>query len=240
MGDLLDLVFEAHGGLDEWRKVACVDLRLTMRGEAAIKRGGGLKDVQVRIDTRRRRTLMTPYPAPGRRGLFADGRVTIETDAGVPVSGLAEPRQSFAGYEVFTPWSPEQFLYFVGYALNNYLTMPFLLAENGVTCEELAPHEEHGETWRVLKATFPAGLHVHCPVQTFYFNSQGHLVRNDYAPEVSGGGAASHYTYDHRFFDDFLFPTHRRVVRRDETGRSLLSAPSIFVLDIGQVVVTRG
>jgi hypothetical protein len=115
--------------------------------------------------------------------------------------------------------------------------MPFLLTENGVRVEETGPHEEHGESWRVLKVIFPPGIHVHCPEQKFYFNDEGYLVRNDYAPEVTRGSAA-HYTFDHKTFDGFVFPTHRRVVPRDADGRTHLTAPSIFRLDIESIVLS--
>lgn len=240
MTDLLEKVLDAHGGLDNWRRVNTVDFRLMFRGAvlALKQQPHGLRDVLVKIDTRRQRTLITPFPAPGSRGVFADGRVTIETDAGVKTSGLDEPRRSFEGHQRETPWTELQLLYFVGYALNNYMTMPFLLAGDGVRCEEIAPHDEHGESWRVLNVTFPPGIHVHCPEQKFYFNDAGYLVRNDYAPEVTRGTAA-HYTFDHGNFDGFLFPTHRRVVRRDANGHTLLTAPSTFRLDIESVVVSR-
>lgn len=240
MTDLLDKVLDVHGGLDNWRRVTAVDFRLTFRGSAlAIKQQPhGLRDVLVKIDTRRRRTLITPFPAPGHRGIFGDGRVTIETDAGVTTSELNAPRKSFEGHTRQSPWTEQQFLYFVGYALQNYMTMPFLLTEEGVRCEEIAPHEEHGESWRVLQVTFPSRIHVHCPEQKFYFNDAGYLVRNDYAPEVTRGTAA-HYTFDHRNFDGFIFPTHRRVVFRDADNRTLLTAPSIFRLDLESVVLSR-
>src|SRR6201996_3396636 len=240
MTDLLEKVLDVHGGLDNWRHVNTVDFRLTFRGAAlALKQQPhGLRDVLVKVDTRRPRTLITPFPAPGSRGIFADGRVTIGTDAGVKTSGLDEPRKSFEGHQRETPWTEPQLLYFVGYALNNYMTMPFLLAKDGVRCEEIPPHKEHGESWRVLQVTFPPGIHVHCPVQKFYFNDAGYLVRNDYAPEVTRGTAA-HYTFDHRNFDGFVFPTLRRVVRRDANNHTLLTAPSTFRLEIESVVVSR-
>lgn len=84
--------------------------------------------------------------------------------------------------------------------------MPFFLTRDGVRCEEIAPHEEHDESWRALKVTFPSGIHVHCPEQKFYFNDAGHLIRNDYAPEVTQG-AAAHYTFDHNTCDDFILLT---------------------------------
>jgi len=86
--------------------------------------------------------------------------------------------------------------------------------------------------------TFPPSIHVHCPEQKFYFNDAGYLVRNDYAPEVTHRIAA-HYTFDHKNFDGFIFPSHRRVVLRDANGHTLLTAPSIFRLDIESVVLSR-
>lgn len=239
MTDLLEKVLHAHGGLENWLRVNTIDLRLTLRGGALalMQQPHGLRDVMVKIDTRRPRTLITPFPAPGSRGVVDNGRVTIETDAGMKTFELDEPRKSFEGHERQTPWNDSQFLYFVGYALHNYLTMPFLLAKDGVHCEEIAPHEEHGENWRVLKVIFPSGMHVHCSEQKFYFSDAGYLVRNDYAPDVSRGTAA-HYTFDHRNFDGFIFPTHRRVVQREPDGRTLLTAPSIFSLDIESIVLS--
>lgn len=238
MSDLLEKVLNVHGGLDNWRQVRAIDFRLTLRGVALeFKQQQGLRDMLVKIDTQRARTLITPFPSAGSRGIFADGRVTIETDAGVKTSGLDEPRRSFEGLDRQSSWTVQQFLYFIGYALQNYMTMPFLLAGDGVHCEEIAPHEEHGEQWRVLKATFPPGLHMHCSEQKFYFNDAGYLVRNDYAPDVSRGSAA-HYTFDHKNFDGFIFPTHRRVVFRDEKNHTHLTGPSIFKLDIESIVVS--
>jgi hypothetical protein len=241
MTDLLEKVLDVHGGLDNWRHVNTVDCRLTFRGAAlAVKQQPhGLRDVLVKIDTRRQRTLITPFPAPGHRGIFGDGRVTIETDAGVPTSVLDEPRKSFEGHQHQTPWTEQQFLYFVGYAFHNYMNMPFLLTQDGVRCEEIAPHEEHGESWRVLRVTFPPSIHVHCSEQKFYFSDAGYLVRNDYAPDVTHGSAA-HYTFDHKNFDGFIFPTHRRVVWRDPDGHTHQTAPSIFRLDVESVVLSRG
>ena len=239
MTDLLEEVLHAHGGRSNWQRVNTIDFRLTLRGRALeIKQQpNGLRDVLVKIDTRRQRTLITPFPAPTHRGVFEDGRARIETSSGQKTSELDKPRESFAGYRPQTPWSEGQLLYFMGYALHNYMTMPFLLAGDGVQSEEIDPHHEHGETWRVLKVTFPQGMHVHCREQRFYFNEEGYLVRNDYSPDVSGGSAA-HYTFDHTNFDGFVFPTHRRVVFREQSGRTLLAGPSIFRLDIECVVLS--
>lgn len=239
MSDLLEKVLNAHGGLQNWRRVNSIDFLLTLRGAALElkKQPQGLRNALVKVDAKRTRTAIAPFPAPGSRGIFEDGKVRIETDAGVATSTLDEPHKSFEGYDRQSSWNELQFLYFIGYALRNYLTMPFLLASDGVRCEEIAPHEEHGERWRVLKVTFPHDIEVHCTEQRFYFNDADYLIRNDYAPDVSKG-PASHYTFDHRTFDGFVFPTHRRVVFRDANDQTLLRAPSIFRLDIESVTLS--
>ena len=60
---------------------------------------------------------------------------------------------------------------------------------------------------------------------SFYFNRNGMLVRLDYFTDVAKGTAA-HYCYDPRLFDGFVFPTHRRVVKREADRQSVLTGPS--------------
>ena len=105
MTDLLDKVLDVHGGLDNWRRVNTIDFRLTFRGAALeIKQQPrGLRDVLVKIDARRPRTLITPFPAPGSRGMVDDGRVAIETNAGVKTSVLEAPRKTSERHEQQSP-----------------------------------------------------------------------------------------------------------------------------------------
>jgi hypothetical protein len=240
MTDLLELVLDAHGGLDNWRKVTTVDLRLTLRGHllGVKQHPDGIQDALVKISARRPRTMITPFPHRGSRGIFEDGKVQIQTDEGVMTSELERPRKSFEGHQRLTPWSDLQFLYFLGYAFWNYFTTPFLLAGDGVSCREIEPHQENGEEWRVLQAVFEPNIDTHCAEQKFYFDSRGLLQRHDYFTDV-GRGNAAHYTYDHRVFDGFVFPTHRRVVARETDDRAALSGRSTFLVDIDSVVVIK-
>jgi hypothetical protein len=240
MADLLDLVLDAHGGFDNWHRVSTIDLRLSLAGNllGVKQHPDGIRDALVKIDARRPHTLITPFPHRGTRGLFEANKVWIQTDQGTMTSELEAARESFEGHQRLTPWSDLQFLYFVGYAFHNYFTMPFLLAQDGVRCEEAEPYAEHGGTWRVLKVTFPPGMDVHCMEQKFYFDDTGLLRRNDYFTDVARGNVA-HYTYDHHVFDGFVFPTRRRVVTRDANDHTLLTGPSTFILDISEVVITR-
>ena len=125
--------------------------------------------------------------------------------------------------------------YFTSYALWNYFTTPFLLAQPGVDVSETGSHEEHGETWQRLQVRFPSTIPTHNAEQVFYFNDKGLLQRLDYVTEVAGGGIASHYCFDHASFSGLVFPTFRRVVGRTSTG-PLFSGRTRVLL---QFVVSR-
>jgi hypothetical protein len=68
MTDLLDFALVAHGGFNNWKCVAGVDLRLTVGGYLfEIKQHpDGLRTALVKVDTRRPRTLIVPVPAAGK------------------------------------------------------------------------------------------------------------------------------------------------------------------------------
>jgi hypothetical protein len=44
-----------------------------------------------------------------------------------------------------------QELYFVGYALWNYLATPFVFTEPGFESREIGPHEENGDIWKAMR-----------------------------------------------------------------------------------------
>jgi hypothetical protein len=72
MTNLLDFVLEAHGGLENWKSVVGVDLRLTLaRFLFEIKQHpDGLRTALVKVDARRPRTLISPFPEKGKRGIL--------------------------------------------------------------------------------------------------------------------------------------------------------------------------
>jgi len=240
MTDLLEAVLEAHGGLDAWRRIETIDARLSLSGGLFEIKGhpDGLRDVRLKVDARRPRTVFAPFPSRGRRGVFEDGAVRIEADAGDLVSEMREPRPSFDGHVRATPWSELQYLYFIGYAFWNYLNTPFLLAADGVETWEVDPWEEHGQRWRVLHATFDPSIDTHCAEQRFYFDKDNMLVRLDYFTNV-GRGNAAHYCWDQRVFDGFVFPTRRRVVRRMEDDTTALTGPTSVWVGLESVAINR-
>ena len=80
--------------------------------------------------------------------MFTPQRIAIEKLDGTIVAERRDPRDSFAGHQMSTPWDALHRAYFNGEALWTYLTTPFLLAMEGVTVEETEPWNEGAETWR--------------------------------------------------------------------------------------------
>ncbi|MHC4052231.1 hypothetical protein [Bradyrhizobium sp. 25ACV] len=99
-----------------------------------------------------------PFGADNRRLRFEPSRVALEADNGTVLEELLEPRASFAGHELQTPWTELQLAYFAGCAMWTYLNMPFLLAWPRVETEELEPWPTDSGDWRRLAVRFPAEI----------------------------------------------------------------------------------
>jgi hypothetical protein len=140
----------------------------------------------TRIQAHRPIVTITPFGGEARTGHFTPGRVWIEDANGGVVEERATPRASFAGHVLTTPWDKLQELYFVSYALWNYLATPFMFTEPGFETREIGPHEENGETWHRLLVKYPPSIPAHCAEQVLYFNAQGLLQRMDYSVDVVG------------------------------------------------------
>lgn len=195
MSDLVDFAIKAHGGLDRFSKFHFLTARLKQGGLLWALKGQGetLTDAHVKIDLHKEWATHWPFAPSTDHSVFTPDKVLIESDAGAVVEELADPRPSFAGFEMETPWSRPQLGYFAGYAMWTYLTAPFILARPGVVCTEVDPWSENGETWRRLKVEFPSSIATHSRVQHYYFDTDGLLRRHDYEVEIQGNNSAAHY-----------------------------------------------
>lgn len=218
MIDLLEKVLDAHGGLDRWKKVSGVHSRQTATGQLFEFKNGSAQSPQRRMDveTGSQRVSATPFPRRGSRGEFDHDRVWLENDEGETIDTLTDPRPSFAGHTMETPWTELQALYFATYAAWNYMNVPFILADPDFDVREGEPWSEDGETWRRLLVTFPDRVITHSSEQTFYVNESGHIRRMDYNAEIvgRGGDGAAHYLFGHQNFDGIMYPTRRTVYPR--------------------------
>src|SRR2546427_5673655 len=92
---------------------------------------------------RRFRTGRSGLPTAGSR--FEPQRVALEDTHGHVLEELLQPRSSFKGHSLETPWNDLQLAYFAGCAMWTYLNTPFLLVRPGVESEEIEPWQEAGE-----------------------------------------------------------------------------------------------
>ena len=223
MSDCLEAVLEAHGGFEHWHRFSQVRATIVSGGELwGIK--GLAQDASPRemtVALHREWASVTPYGSPDQKTDFTPGRIAIETLDGQVVAERDDPRASFKGHELTTPWDPLDRAYFNGYAMWTYLTSPFLLALPGVTVSEVAPLEEQGEVWPGLQADFPDAIATHSRLQEFYFGPDHLLRRHDYRVDVAGGFAAAQYVHDIVEVDGIRLPTRRRAYRADAENRPL-------------------
>jgi hypothetical protein len=199
------------------------------------KRGRVIGDFEARCSTGEQRTVLSPYPRMGQRGIFDRTGVRIESDDGAILAERFNPRPRFPGGRRRLWWDELDFLYFAGYAMWGYACSPFVFTWPGVSSREIEPWEEEGERWRRLEVNFPQEMHVHSREQTFYFDDQDLLRRIDYDPEVFGSWVHSaHVCDEHRDFGGFVFPTRRRVYGRKRNNR-VRRVPTFVRIDVTDV-----
>ncbi|MEU1402873.1 hypothetical protein ABZ471_11000 [Streptomyces sp. NPDC005728] len=231
MNDLLTEVIEAHGGIGRWQELTRAQATLVSGGDLfAVK--GLPQDATPRTMTVRlheEHASVQPFGAPDQKTDFTPGRVRIEKLDGHVVAERKDPRTSFSGHTLETPWDPLDRAYFNGYALWTYLTTPFLLAMPGFTVTDIEPWGEGDEVWPGLRAAFPLRIASHSAHQDFYFGPDRLLRRHDYHVDVAGGFATAQYVHDYTEADGILLPTRRRAYRRDTDGRPLMDQVMVSI-----------
>ncbi|MFJ4466517.1 hypothetical protein ACIP2X_03255 [Streptomyces sp. NPDC089424] len=236
MNELLTEAVEAHGGAARWSRLTEVRATLVSGGELFDVKGlpqdPAPREMTVRLHEEH--ASLRPFGAPDQRTDFTPGRVRIEKPDGRVVAEREDPRASFAGHTLETPWDPLDRAYFNGYAMWTYLTTPFLLAMPGFTVTGIDPWQEAGETWRGLRASFPPGIAGHSPRQDFYFGADGLLRRHDYHVDIAGGFATAQYVHDYVEADGVLVPTKRRAHRRAPDGRPVPDRLMVWI-DLSEV-----
>ena len=125
-----------------------------------------------------------------------------------------EPRSSFDGHDILTPWDPLDRAYFNGYAMWTYLTTPFFMTMPGFEMTEFAPWQDGAERWRGLRVRFPDQIASHSKEQDFYFGADFLLRRHDYHVDIAGRFPVAQYVGDVVPVDGMRFPTKRRAYMR--------------------------
>ncbi|MGF9565004.1 hypothetical protein AAIH70_15930 [Neorhizobium sp. BT27B] len=239
MNALVSKIIDAHGGLQQWRKFSSLRARLNQGGALWTLKGHPttLSVTTVTVDLRREWASHSPFGPEAMLSSFEPGRVALSNADGEVLEELLDPRSTFAGHTLETPWNELQLAYFAGCAMWTYLNMPFLLAHEGVEAEELPDWSENGETWHRLKITFPADILSHSAVQTIYFDDAGLLKRHDYDVEIAGGTPGAHYISGYIDVQGIKIPTSRRIYPRQADGRSL-PEPLVVSIELSDIVLT--
>lgn len=222
MSDLLTEVIEAHGGAERWEHLTTATATIVSDGELFTAKGlpQNLEPRRMTVRLHEEHASVRPFGAPEQRSDFTPGRIAIERADGTVVAERLNPRQSFTGHSLETPWDPLDRAYFNGYALWTYLTTPFFMTMSGMGVEEMEPwNESPNERWRHLRVTFPDDIASHSTVQDFYFGDDLLLRRHDYHVDIAGGFAAAQYVHDIEAADGIKFPTKRRAYLRGPDGR---------------------
>ena len=216
MNGLLERAIAAHGGLERWKMLQSLTV-------TAISGGGLFALKGVPQDPTPREQTVTlheeaasvfPFGQPDWRTRFTPERVAIETTAGVVVRERSDPRSSFDGHDMLTPWDPLDRAYFNGYAMWTYLTTPFFIVMPGFEVTEIAPWQEGAERWCGLRVRFPDAIASHSKEQDFYFGEDCILRRHDYHVDIAGGFPVAQYVGDVVSVDGMRFPTKRRAYMR--------------------------
>jgi hypothetical protein len=205
----LDLACDRHGGWPAYARASTLALELSDLGGVVPRlKGLGRKFPSpgaVDVWPQARRAVFHDWPRPQQVGVYHDGRVAIGLDQDARLDGPSH-RRTFVGIAKWRTWWAEDLLYFLGYALVHYLSLPFSLREHELV---EARRSRHGiELW----FRFPAGADTHSAIEGFYFDDSGLLVRHDYRAEIMGtlfNGA--HLSEDYLETNGLLLATRRTV-----------------------------
>jgi hypothetical protein len=204
---MLDVAIHRYGGEALWRKLDYVLLDIeSIRGPLpAIKGIGRTFPHFGRIQVFPKQFRAVFHGCEGSLlGEFDAGRV----HCGDPVAA-GDYRSNFNGLGKHRNWNAQDAMYFFGYALTVYLSVPFLLPS--------LAHQTH--PWKHgglrVDAIFPEKIHSHCREQSFYFDKDGLLVRHDYTADiVSGFAFGAHFTSNYEEVDGLPIARERRVFAR--------------------------
>lgn len=235
MNNLLELALEAHGGLARWSQLETLTADLSVTGALWRIKGqaGALQQIRIEAELPRQK-LTTHFRGQDKRTTFTPDFVTLQSEGGRQLQCRENPRSSFAGQVLNSPWDELQLAYFNSYALWTYLTVPFLYTFPGFETDELSPWREDGETWRPLRVSFPNGIASHGREQISYFGPDGLLRRHEYRVDVLGGAPGLNYASEFREVNGVLVALKRRVYGFDGHKRKIAD-PVLVAIDIHKI-----
>jgi hypothetical protein len=219
MSGLLEEVLKARGGAELWESYSTVETSFAVGGQLLNTKVSSIVPVEpgpiplmrMLISTKGQDSQWRQEMAPGTVGHYSPSYVAIKSEDGEVLSERRRPRDAFSGHDLETPWDALHRTYFAGCAVWTYLNTPFLFTLPGVKVEEVQNVRDQRPGVRALRVTLPHDIASHASVQTFYFDEDFLLVRQDYSLEVAGGRHVAHFADRHVSADGLMVPTRRRA-----------------------------
>jgi hypothetical protein len=235
MNELLEFALKAHGGQARWGELTEIQGDLSVTGALWQVKGqlDALKHIRIEGSLRQQK-MTTHIIGQNKRFQYSPDSVIAETEDGTLLEHRDQPRASFSGHQLQTPWDDLHVAYFDSYALWTYFTIPFLYTYPGFVTKELPPWEEDGETWRPLSVLFPENIASHAEKQVSYFGSDGLLRRHEYTVDVLGGAQGVNYASDYRNVNGISVSMKRRVYAYDAAKRKIAD-PVLVAIDIHDI-----
>ncbi len=97
--------------------------------------------------------VVIPFAGTGQKGIFEGDSVKILGSNDEVIEERKNPRMMFKSLRRKFYWDNLDALYFGGYALWNYLNLPFLLASPDIEVKEIESWEEYGKVLRRVLAS---------------------------------------------------------------------------------------
>lgn len=188
MGNLLDSVIEAHGGLARWRSVTDFVTDIDVRGTLCELSGwrGMVPQSRLLFSLRDQRGVIL-LPNDGGRIMTDPDRISLFDSHGVELASQLRPRHTLLLKGVGAEWDVLQTAHFMATVIRQIAAGPFLYSMPGFSTEELSPWIEGNEVWRALKVSYPPDLEVPFRSQVAYYGKDGLLRRIRSNSEVQGG-----------------------------------------------------
>lgn len=231
VAEVVERVIEAHGGLQQWRQLTEVQIRLSSGGLAFAAKGQTrtLQDLTAAVATMGQSVEL--------RGCWPRHWTVHFEEGGREDAGLKEHLAMLRRGRRRLVWSVADVGAFAAAALWTYVHVPFVLADPAVEVKTLGAWAESGERWLRLGVTFPDHVATHCRRQILYVDERHRVRRHDYTALAFGRWArASQYLSAYRQFDGLSFAKRRRVYPRLPGGRRT-RWPELVWIDVHDVVL---
>jgi hypothetical protein len=213
-----------YGGWRLWRAVRLIRLApQSLWGGLPRLKGAGVTfalPALIEIAPHEGTTTFFSYPNDQQIGVFERGAVTLRSrHTGQAIALGPRHRETFDGWAKYRRWSWLDALYFFGYALWHYHTLPFSLGAGRLL--GLRQVGRGATALDVLSVELPPDVPTHSRRQAFYIDGDGRIVRHDYRAEVVGRWAAgAHFWRQERRVQGFPIALERHV--RPRLGATVL------------------